>query len=65
MATRNETTYDAGLDSPDGTYVGARSTSKVGFYGATPIARQELASDADLADVIAALVALGVVTQAA
>ncbi len=63
MATRNETTYDAGLDSPDGTYVGARSTSKVGFYGQTPIARQTLPASPTAADIAAALVAMGVFIQ--
>ncbi len=63
MATRNETTYDAGLDSPDGTYVGARSTSKVGFYGQTPIAKQTIPASPTAAQIAAVLVALGLANQ--
>lgn len=56
--------FAAGPGSDDGTLVGTQSTSKVGFYGTDPIAIQTLAgSTATVADVVAALAALGLVVN--
>ena len=52
-----------GEDGPDGMVVGARSTSKLGFFGlATPIAKPS-ATGANATSIGNALEALGLITQ--
>lgn len=66
MATQNKNVPDrhnqvfaAGLETSDGTVVGLKDTSKVGFFGKAPVARP--AAPTDAASIIAALQALGLV----
>jgi hypothetical protein len=48
-----------GKDAPDGACVGIAATSKVGFYGATPVVQQSSAASAtDLATAITLVNAL-------
>lgn len=64
MALATDSQAAAAQETEDGTLVGRNSTSKVGFYGTTPVVRPvvpETTPDAD--DIIAALVALGLITQ--
>lgn len=46
----------------DGTLIGRNATTKLGFFGKTPVAQPALPTDA--ATIIAALVALGLVKAA-
>lgn len=54
--------WGAAPGTDDGTVVGIKATSKVGFFGTTPVAQPALPTDA--ASIIAALVALGLVKAA-
>lgn len=54
--------FAAAPGTSDGTLVGRNATSKVGFYGTTPVAQPALPTDA--ASIITALVALGLVKSA-
>ena len=59
MALATDTQAAAAQETPDGTLVGRNSTSKVGFFGTTPVVQP--AKPTDAASIIAALVALGLV----
>ncbi len=59
MPLSNDTQAAAAQETADGTLVGRNTTSKVGFYGTTPIVRPILASGATTAQIVAALQALG------
>lgn len=59
MALSTNSQAAAAQETEDGTLVGRNTTSKVGFYGTTPVVRPAL--PADTAGVIDALVALGLV----
>ena len=58
------TIFAAAPGSDEGTLVGRNSTSKVGFYGKTPVARPVIPASPSAADISAVLVALGLATQA-
>lgn len=58
------TVFAAAPGSDEGTLVGRNSTSKVGFYGKTPVARPVIPASATATDIAAVLVALGLATQA-
>lgn len=58
------TIFAAAPGSDEGTLVGRNSTSKVGFYGKTPVARPVIPASPTAADISAVLVALGLATQA-
>ena len=62
MALATDSQAAAAQETEDGTLVGRNSTSKVGFFGTTPVSRPALPTDA--ASIIAALVALGLVKSA-
>lgn len=51
--------WAAGPGTDEGMLVGRNTTSKLGFYGATPIARPVVAAGATTAQIAAALAALG------
>lgn len=59
MPLSTDTVGTAVQETPDGTLVGRNTTSKVGFYGTTPIARPVVATGATTAQIAAALAALG------
>ncbi len=59
MPLSTDTQAAAAQETPDGTLVGRNATSKVGFYGTTPIVRPVVASGATTAQIAAALAALG------
>lgn len=69
MALDRSTKSFLGYNSPDGIVIGLNSTIEVGFYGATPVARQTVAvaaTDALTTQALAnslrtALITLGVV----
>lgn len=66
MALATDTQAAAAQETPDGTLVGRNETSKVGFYGTTPIVRPTISvanSGAGTAGAI--LVALGLAEQVA
>ena len=64
MAISSDTSAAAAQETADGTLLGRNSDSKVGFYGATPVVRPEVAATPDAQGIVDALVALGLVTQA-
>lgn len=64
MAISTDTQACAAQETPDGTLVGRNTTSKVGFYGTTPIVRPILASAATTVQIVAALQALGITQPA-
>ncbi len=47
--------------NPDGTTVGQAAADKISFHGATPIVQQVVAADANVAAVVTALTALGLI----
>lgn len=55
--------WGAAPGTNDGALVGRNATSKVGFYGKTPIARPVIPASPTAADIAAVLVALGIATQ--
>lgn len=59
MPLATDTQAAAAQETTDGTLVGRNTTSKVGFYGTTPITRPVVASGATTAQIAAALAALG------
>lgn len=59
MALSTDTQAAAAQETADGTLVGRNTTSKVGFYGTTPIPRPLVATGATTAQIAAALAALG------
>ena len=60
----HDLTFSEGPDSDDGQVFGPRATSKVGFYGATPVVQQVVPTTTPtVQEIIAALVALGLVVQ--
>ena len=59
MPLSTDTQAAAAQETADGTLVGRNTTSKVGFYGTTPIVRPILAPGATTAQIVAALQALG------
>ncbi len=59
MALSTDTQAAAAQETADGTLVGRNTTSKVGFYGTTPIPRPVVAAGATSAQIAAALAALG------
>lgn len=64
MALETHSQAAAAQETEDGTRVGRNSTSKVGFYGATPAVRPVVPETTpDVQDVIDALVTLGLITQ--
>ena len=68
MALSNDTTFDAGLDTGDGSLLGARSTSKIGFFGATPVVKNATPFDLStgtVAELAAILAAYGLITTQA
>lgn len=64
MALSTDSQAAAAQETADGTLVGRNSDSKVGFYGTTPVTRPNVpATTPDAADIITALLALGLITQ--
>lgn len=63
MPINNDNVFAAAPGTDDGTLVGRNATTKVGFYGATPIARPVIPAAPTAAQVAAVLVALGLATQ--
>ena len=62
--TNGDLTFHEGAGTDDGTLVGDSPTSKVGFYGATPVVQQVVPlTSPTLAQVITALVNAGIVAQ--
>ena len=61
MALSTDTQAAAAQETEDGTLVGRNTTSKVGFYGTVPIARQTIPTAATGTEIAAALAALGLV----
>lgn len=60
VAQRHNQTQEAGLSTSDGDIIGLTAASKVGFYGATPVAQQPISlGSGTLAQVITALGNLG------
>lgn len=60
------TTYEtaSGPNTPDGELLGRNATSKVGFYGAVPIAKPTIpATGATVQQVVDLLAALGLATK--
>ena len=55
----SDMTFHDGADTDDGQVVGVKATSKIGFFGTTPVAQP--AAPTDAASIIAALQALGLV----
>lgn len=68
MALATDSQQAAALETEDGTLVGRNSTSKVGFFGATPVVKNAAAFDLSsgtVADLAAILAAYGLInTQA-
>lgn len=64
MALSNDTQAAAAQETADGTLVGRNSTSKVGFYGTTPIVRPQVDATPTVQGIVDALKALGLITQA-
>jgi len=64
MAISNNNEWAAAPGTDDGALMGRDSDSKVGFYGAVPVARPVIAATPTVQGVVDALVALGLVTQA-
>lgn len=64
MALSTDNQAAAAQETADGTLVGRNSTSKVGFYGTTPIVRPQVASTPTAQGIVDALKALGLITQA-
>lgn len=67
MALSNDTVGAAVQETADGTLVGRNSDSKVGFYGATPVARGAAfdLSSGTVAELAALLAATGLITTQA
>ena len=65
MAISSDTSAAAAQETADGTLLGRNSTSKVGFYGATPVVRPVIPATPDAQDIADVLVAVGLATQAA
>lgn len=67
MALATDTQAAAAQETADGTLVGRNSSSKVGFYGTTPVVKPTVTgskgSNAALTSLIAALVAQGLITD--
>lgn len=64
MALSTDSQAVAAQETEDGTRLGRNATSKIAFYGNTPIARPEVAATPDAQGIVDVLVALGLVTQA-
>ncbi len=64
MALSTDSQAAAAQETPDGTLVGRNSTSKVGFFGTTPVTRPQVAASPTAQGIVDALKALGVITQA-
>lgn len=64
MALSTDTQAAAAQETADGTLVGRNSTSKVGFYGTTPVTKPVIPAAPTAAQVAAVLVALGLASQA-
>lgn len=65
MALSTDTQAAAAQETADGTLVGRNTTSKVGFYGTTPVTRPQVAASPTAQGIVDALKALGIITQAA
>ena len=52
------------FDSSNGNNVATEATQKIGFWGQTPVVQQAVASDANVATLIVALSAMGIVGEA-
>ena len=65
MALSTDTQAAAAQETADGTLVGRNTTSKVGFYGTTPIVKPTIPASPTAAQVAAVIVALGLANQAA
>lgn len=65
MALRNDTTFAAAPKTGDGEILGVTVTDKIGFYGATAVAKPTVTgskgANAALTSLIAALVAQGLI----
>ncbi len=59
MPLSTDTQAAAAQETSGGTLVGRNATSKVGFYGTTPIVQPVVATGATTAQIAAALAALG------
>lgn len=59
LVDTQNTVNAAAAGSAEGTLVGRNATTPVGFFGATPVARQVVTSGATTAQIVAALTALG------
>ena len=55
--------FSAAPGSDEGTLVGRNPTSKVGFYGTTPVVRPQVAATPTAQGIVDALKALGLITQ--
>ena len=64
MAIERNSEFAAAPGTDDGTLVGRNADTKVGFFGAAPVARPVIAASPTVQGVVDALKALGIVTQA-
>jgi hypothetical protein len=68
MALSTDQVAVAAQETPDGTLVGRNATSKVGFFGATPVVKNATAFDLSagtVAELAAILAAYGLITTQA
>lgn len=68
MALSNDQVAAAAQETPDGTLVGRNATSKVGFFGATPVVKNATPFDLSsgtVAELAAILAAYGLITTQA
>lgn len=68
MALSNSTAAAAAQETEDGTLIGRNATSKIGFFGATPVVKNATAFDLSsgtVAELAAILEAYGLITTQA
>ena len=68
MALSNDTIAAAAQETEDGTLLGRNATSKIGFFGATPVVKNAAAFDLSsgtVAELAAILAAYGLITTQA
>lgn len=68
MALSSETSAVAAQETEDGTLLGRNATSKIGFFGATPVVKNATAFDLSsgtVAELAAILAAYGLITTQA
>jgi len=54
------TMQNLGYDAPDGVYIGSSATSKVGFFGATPVVQQTVTALTTTSSTVASSVSVAV-----